>query len=73
MSLSDIRQQLEEILETLPESKLEAVLDFASHIREAEQVEDFVKMQTGSSAYEDWLSADNDVYDEAFKNESEKG
>lgn len=73
MSISDIRQQLEEILETLPENKLEAVLDFASYIKEAEQIEDFLKMQMGSSAYEDWLSSENDVYDEVFKNELEKG
>jgi len=37
--------------------------------KDAEDVKLF-KMQVHSKAYQDWLSAENDVYDEVFKDES---
>jgi hypothetical protein len=32
--------------------------------------EELFKMQVHSKAYQDWLSAENDIYDEVFKDES---
>lgn len=37
--------------------------------KDAEDVELF-KMQVHSKSYQDWLSAENDIYDEVFKDES---
>lgn len=62
-----IRQRLEEAINMLPEGRLEVVLDFVSYLRDRGQTEDFLRMQMGSKAYRDWLSPENDIYDEVFK------
>ena len=75
MSISGVRQRLDAILESLPETKLEAVLDFVSQLKDTgiEGTEDFLEMQMNSHAYGDWLGSESDIYDEVFKNELEKG
>lgn len=69
MNMADLKQKLEEIIDTLPENKIEAILDFATYLRERGQAEEFLKMQMDSKAYHDWLSPENDIYDEVFKDE----
>ncbi len=73
MSASEIKQHLVEIIDSIPENKLEALLDFASYLKEKSQAEDFLVMQRSSRAYQDWLSSENDIYDQVFKDEPEKG
>lgn len=72
MSTIEIKQKLEEIIDTLPKSKLEVILDFASYLKEREQTEDFLRMQMTSKAYQEWLNSENDIYDEVFSDEAKK-
>jgi len=65
------KQKLEEIISVLPESKLKAVIDFACYLRDREEAEELLRMQMSSKAYLDWLSSENDIYDEVFKDEVE--
>jgi hypothetical protein len=58
-----------EILSVLSESKLKEVIDFASYLRTREEREELLGMQMSSKTYLDWLSSENDIYDEVFKNE----
>ncbi|MBI2304575.1 MAG: hypothetical protein HYU86_07515 [Chloroflexi bacterium] len=73
MSASAIKQQLAEVIDTLPENELEVVLDFATYLKDRGQAEDFLKMQMNSNAYQDWVGQENDIYDEVFGDELEKG
>jgi len=69
MSALETKQKLEEIISVLPDSKLKAVIDFARYLRDREEAEDLLRMQMSSKAYLDWLSPENDIYDEVFKDE----
>ncbi len=69
----DCKQRLVEILDSIPENKLEALLDFASYLKDKGQAEDFLRMQSRSMAYREWLGSDNDIYDEVFKDEPATG
>lgn len=64
-----VEQKLDEIISVLPESKLEALIHFASYLRDKEEAEELLRVQMSSKAYLDWLSSENDVYDEVFKDE----
>lgn len=64
--------QIAKKLENLPEEKLAVVLDFVSFL-ESEMSAEFMRMQTLSSGYREWLSAENDVYDELFADEVRTG
>lgn len=69
MQVLEAKQKLEEIISVLPESKLKEVIDFASYLRDREESEELLRMQMSSKAYVDWLSPENDIYDEVFKDE----
>jgi len=69
MQALEAKQKLEEIISALPESKLKEVIDFASYLRNREETDEFLRMQMSSKAYLDWLSSENDIYDEVFKDE----
>ena len=69
MHVLETKQKLEEIISVVLESKLKAVIDFACYLRDREEAEELLRMQTGSKAYLDWLSQGNDIYDEVFKDE----
>lgn len=58
----ETKQKLEEIIKELPEDKLKKVFDFASYLRNIEEAEEFLKMQQKSTAYEEWINAENDIY-----------
>lgn len=70
MQFMEAKQELEEIASVLSESKLKEVIDFASYLRDRKDKEDLLRMQIRSKAYLDWLSSENDIYDEVFKDES---
>jgi hypothetical protein len=67
--ISEAKQKLDEIISVLSENKLKEVIDFASYLRSKEETEELLEMQIGSKAYIDWLSSENDIYDEVFSDE----
>lgn len=69
MQVLNVKQKLEEVIEGLTESKLKTIVDFASYLKEKEDGEVFLKMQQSSNVYNDWISSENDIYDEVFKDE----
>ncbi|MDZ7264623.1 MAG: hypothetical protein ONB16_08565 [candidate division KSB1 bacterium] len=67
MRALEANQRMDKIISLLPESKLKSIIDFASHLKGKEEAEEFLRMQMSSEAYRDWLTSENDIYDEAFK------
>lgn len=65
----EAKQKLREIIDALPEDKLEEVIDFACYLRDKAEAVGFLRMQATSKAYLDWLSHENDIYDEVFRDE----
>lgn len=73
MKISEAKQKLDKIVNVLSESKLNEIIDFANYLKNKEEMEDLFIMQAGSKTYMDWLSSENDIYDEVFKNEIKQG
>lgn len=69
MEVLEAKRRLDEIVNSLPESKLELIIDFASYLKDKEEAEELWRMQMTSQAYSEWLSSENDIYDEVFKDE----
>lgn len=70
--ISEAKQKLDEIIRVLSENKLKEVIDFASYLRSKEETEELLGMQINSKAYIDWLSSENDIYDEVFSDEAKQ-
>ena len=69
MKISKAKQKLDEIISVLSENRLKEVIDFASYLRSKEETEELFGMQISSKAYIDWLSSENNIYDEVFRDE----
>ena len=69
MRTSEVQQKLDEIISVLSENRLKEVIDFASYLRSKEETEELFGMQISSKAYIDWLSSENNIYDEVFRDE----
>lgn len=67
MQTAQLKQQFDEIIELLPEPKIKAIFDFVRHLRDKEINEAILQIQMTSEAYQEWLSTENDIYDEVFK------
>jgi hypothetical protein len=59
----NICQKLLTIIEQLPEDKLETLLNLALLLKSGKEP---IQPMLASQAYQDWLSAENDIYDELF-------
>ena len=73
MQISEAKQKLDEIIKVLSESKLIEIIDFANYLKNKEEMEELFRMQASSRTYMDWLSSENDIYDEVFKDEIKQG
>ncbi|HHT9145979.1 MAG: hypothetical protein Q7J76_11860 [Candidatus Brocadiaceae bacterium] len=73
MKISEAKQKLDEIISVLPENRLKEVIDFASYLKNKGDAEKLFGMQISSNAYTDWLSTENNIYDEVFKDEIKQG
>ncbi|WP_333416617.1 hypothetical protein [Microcoleus sp. MOSTC5] len=62
----NIRQKLLTISEPLPDDKLAILLNLALVLKSGKTS---VQPMFESQAYQDWLSVDNDIYDELFADE----
>ncbi len=69
MRTSEVQQKLDEIISVLSENRLKEVIDFASYLRSKEETEELFGMEISSKPYIDWLSSENNIYDEVFKDE----
>ncbi|MBW4619905.1 MAG: hypothetical protein KME17_11200 [Cyanosarcina radialis HA8281-LM2] len=61
----NVRQQLMAVIEQLSDEKLSPLLDLAILLKNKEKS----YLLTESQAYQDWVSAENDIYDEFFADE----
>ena len=59
----NIRQKLLTIIAQLPEDKLEKLLNRALFLKSGKEP---IQPRLVSQAYQDWLSPENDIYDEIF-------
>ncbi len=59
----NIRQKLLTIIEQLPDEKLAILLNLALFLKNGKES---VQLMLVSQAYQDWLSTENDIYDELF-------
>ncbi|MEG3895487.1 MULTISPECIES: hypothetical protein [unclassified Microcoleus] len=66
----NIRQKLLTIIEQLPDEKLAILLNLALVFKSGKES---VQPMLVSQAYQDWLSAENDIYDELFADELTAG
>ncbi|NEU75120.1 hypothetical protein PI95_021810 [Hassallia byssoidea VB512170] len=58
----NIRKELERIIEQLNDEQLSVLLDLAISLQSGKKPVYPIE----SHAYQDWLSAENDIYDELF-------
>jgi hypothetical protein len=66
MVAAEMKEHITSVLDTLPEPKLAVVLDFVQFLAERELQVAWMNAQSQSAAYGEWLSDDNDIYDEVF-------
>lgn len=59
----NLREKLLTIIEQLPEDKLATLLNIALFLKSGKEP---IQPMLVSQAYQDWLSAKNDIYDEIF-------
>ncbi|MGB3266198.1 MAG: hypothetical protein WBA89_19825 [Microcoleus sp.] len=62
----NIRQKVLMIIEQLPDEKLAILLNLALFLKSGKKP---VPPMLESQAYQDWLSTENDIYDEIFADE----
>ncbi len=62
----NIRQKLEHVLEHLNDEQLSTLLAFAVFLKSKEKA---TTPMVESQAYEQWLSTENNIYDELFADE----
>ncbi|MEH1998088.1 MAG: hypothetical protein V7L00_04815 [Nostoc sp.] len=62
----NIRQELLSLIEQLNDEQLSALLDLALSFKNGEKP---VNSAVESQAYQDWVSPENDIYDEVFADE----
>ena len=71
MSILEYQLEFENIAKLLPENKLSVIIDFANYLKEKVEEETPIEIQRTSNAYQEWLSNENNIYDELFKDEIE--
>ena len=59
----NLREKVLTIIEQLPEDKLATLLNIALLLKSGKEP---IQPMLVSQAYQDWLSAKNDIYDEIF-------
>jgi hypothetical protein len=65
-----VKKRVHVLVDTLPESKLMTLLDFAQFLETREEESELFEAQMQSTAYQEWVGEENDIYDELFSCES---
>jgi len=68
MTANEMRQEIQKTIARFPEPQLKAILGFIRFLDGNDFDENF-QLQMRSTAYREWLSEENDVYEEVFKDE----
>ncbi|MFQ5858378.1 MAG: hypothetical protein ACE5LU_22475 [Anaerolineae bacterium] len=66
MTAIQMKDRITSLLDALPESKIAVVFDFVQFLAERELQAAWASAQSQSAAYQEWVSSDNDIYDELF-------
>jgi hypothetical protein len=69
-----LKKKLNVLINELPETKLQILYELACFLqsRHGRENQELFRMQMNSKAYEEWLGAENDIYDKAFRDEIKK-
>ncbi len=65
----NIRQELLTVIEQLPDEQLSVLLNMALSLKgknNSDEIFELNTLQIESQAYQEWVSAENDIYDEIF-------
>jgi hypothetical protein len=73
MTAIQLKYEITSLLEVLPEPKLAVVFDFVQFLAERELWVGWMKAQSQSAAYHEWVGSDNDIYDEVFADAYSEG
>jgi hypothetical protein len=68
-----VKERVHAIIEALPDDELMTLFDFAQYLADREAHGSLLQAQMQSSAYQEWVGEDNDIYDEVFANEPAAG
>ncbi len=66
MTNFEMKEKIAELVDTLPDMKLAALLDFLEFLYVRETASDLLLMQVQSNTYQKWVSEENDIYDQVF-------
>ncbi len=72
MSTLTLRKKAQRVLKQLPERKLDVAFDFLNYLQERNEAEEIFRLQMTSRGYQEWLSSENDIYDEIFAKDKPK-
>jgi|Deesub1362B_J571_1020462.scaffolds.fasta_scaffold83312_1 hypothetical protein len=61
----ELRKQIHNLVETFSKPQLVLVYEFAQFLAQREEAL-WMDVQMRSSAYQEWVGSDNDIYDEVF-------
>ena len=64
----EAKQRIAEII-CFTEHELKSTIDYSSYLNNSKDAEELWRMQMTSQAYSEWLSVENDIYDEVFTSE----
>jgi len=70
-----IKKNLSTLIDELPERKREILYEMARffQIQRNRESQELFRMQMSSDVYKEWVSDENDIYDEVFRHEIKKG
>lgn len=71
MQKVEYQQKFHQIIDLLPDNKLHEIIEFAQYMINQNTSEERLRVQMSSTAYQEWLLPENDIYDELFKDDVE--
>lgn len=74
MSKTTLKKRLSSLIDELPERKLEVLYELARFLQSqrSRESQELFRMQMSSNTYREWVSGENDIYDEVFRDEIQK-
>jgi len=63
------KQEFEEIIALASEDEFDYIIECLKNLRNNAETTELFLLQKNSNAYLEWVSPENDIYDEVFKDE----